>query len=91
MCLSIMVFSGYTASSGVAESYGRFIPSFLRDLHTVLHNGCVSLHSHQQCKRLPFFSHTLQHLLFADFFHDGHSDWCEVIPHFSFDLHFSNN
>ena len=25
------------------------------------------------------------------FFEDGHSDWCEVIPHFSFDLHFSNN
>ena len=25
------------------------------------------------------------------FFDDGHSDWCEVIPHYSFDLHFSNN
>ena len=24
-------------------------------------------------------------------FFDGHSDWCEVIPHCSFDLHFSNN
>jgi len=24
-------------------------------------------------------------------FDDGHSDWCEVIPHCSFDLHFSNN
>ena len=23
-------------------------------------------------------------------FDDGHSDWCEVIPHFSFDLCFSN-
>ena len=22
---------------------------------------------------------------------DGHSDWCEVIPYGSFDLHFSNN
>ena len=22
-------------------------------------------------------------------FNDGHSDWCEVIPHCSFDLHFS--
>ena len=22
---------------------------------------------------------------------DGHSDWCEVVPHGSFDLHFSNN
>ena len=25
------------------------------------------------------------------FFDDGHSDCCEVIPHCSFDLHFSNN
>ena len=25
------------------------------------------------------------------FFEDGYSDWCEVIPHCSFDLHFSNN
>jgi len=25
------------------------------------------------------------------FFDDGHSDWCEVTPHCSFDLHFSNN
>ena len=25
------------------------------------------------------------------FFNDGHSDSCEVIPHCSFDLHFSNN
>ena len=25
------------------------------------------------------------------FFDDGHSDWCEVISHCSFDLYFSNN
>ena len=25
------------------------------------------------------------------FFDDGHSDWCEVIPHCGFDLHFSND
>ena len=28
-------------------------------------------------------------LLCVDFFDDGHSDPCEVIPHCSFDLHFS--
>ena len=27
----------------------------------------------------PFFPQTLQHLLFVDFFDDGHSDQCEVI------------
>ena len=25
------------------------------------------------------------------FFDDGHSDWCEVVLYYSFDLHFSNN
>ena len=60
-------------------------------VHTILHNDCIDLHSHWQCRRVPFFSRSLQYLLFIDIFDNDHSDWCEMICHCSFHLYFSNN
>ena len=63
--LSILIFLGYMPRCGLAGLYGIFISSFLWNLPTVLCSSYISLHSHQQCKRIPFLPHPLQHLLFV--------------------------
>ena len=80
---SIFVSSGYMPRNGIAGSYGGFIPSFLRNLHTVFHIGYINLNSHHswEFKEHPLFSTPSPEFIVCRLFDDGHSDRWEVIPH----------
>ena len=50
----IMIFSVYILKKGSAGSY---VALFL-----VCHSGCINLYSYQECRRVPFSSHSFQNL-----------------------------
>ena len=67
MSLSIWFPRCVCPAVGLLGHMAVLFPVFQGISTTLLHSGCSSLHSHQQCKRVLFFPHPLQHLLPVDF------------------------
>ena len=74
--------------SGIAHMATLFLV-FERKLHAVFFHGHTNVHSQHPPHSL-FSTHSPAFIICWRF-NDGHSDWCEGIPHKSFDLHFSNS
>ena len=95
--IRVFILSGYMPNSGIAGTYGNYFSffSFLKNFHTVLHSDCTNLYSYQQYRKGFPFSTAPPTFIICRLLQWGitshHSDWCEVIPHCSFDLHFSDN
>jgi hypothetical protein len=69
---------GYIFKSGTAGSYGRCMFRFLRSLQIFFQSDCTSLHSHQQCKRVPFSPASSPTPVVSGVANDGYSNRGEV-------------
>ena len=63
---------------------------FFKEIYMLSSIVAISVSIPTNSERGFLFLHTLSSI-HCRLFDDGHSDWCEVISHCSFDLHFSNN
>ena len=64
---------------------------FFKDTFTLISIMVLPIYIPTKLVEGFLFPNTLSEFIVCRFFDDGLSDWCEVIPHGSFDFHLSNN
>ena len=90
MSLSVLVSSVCMPSNGIAGSCGSYISSFFKESPC-----CSPLWLHQfafppKVEEGSLFSTPSPAFIACTLLDSCHSDWREMIPHCSFDLHFSD-
>ena len=88
--LRFRVFTWYVPRSCISGSYVSSLCVALRNYHTVFHSSCNVYISINRWEGSLFFT-PFPVFAICKLFDDGHSNWCELLPHCSFDLHFSDN
>ena len=88
----IIVFSRCMPRSGIAGSY--MVVLFLGFKGTSILSSIVAVSIYIPTNSVEggsLFSTPSPAFIVCRLFNDGHSEWCEVVPHCSFALHSSNN
>ena len=87
--ITVFVFSRYMSRSGIAGSYGNSNLSFLSNFELFSIMAALVYIPNNILGGFPFL-HTLSIFIICRFSDDSDFDQSEVIPHWGFDLHFSN-
>jgi len=90
MSFSILVSLRYMPRSGIAMSYGAFIPRFFKESPYCLPQWLYQFTFPPIVQERSLLSTPSPAFIVWRLLDNGHSDWCEVIFQCSFDLHFSN-
>ena len=87
----IIVLSRYIPRSGTSGSYGNYNFYFLFEESPYCFPVAAPIYIPTNTVGVSLFSTCSPVFVICWFLNDGHSDWYEMAPCCSYDLHFSNN